>query len=111
MPDRETQSLEALKGRATKEIARADRTHYSEKSKQQQAHDLRVMEKEHSDKRHYRNTLLFGGIVGGLLFLLASAFFIAIFYEKYEQIEIVVSMLVFMLGHVTGLLAGQSRGR
>ena len=43
MPDKETQSLEALEGRATKEISRADRTHDLERSRQQQEHELRVM--------------------------------------------------------------------
>ncbi len=112
MPDNKSQSLKAFKKGAAKEISRADRLHDLEMYKQKRIYNLRVMDRENSDKEHYRNTWIFGIFVGGLLLLLAVAFFIAVFYEKYEQIEIVISALVFMLGHVTGLLIGRiAKGR
>ena len=112
MPDNEHRYFKAFKKGVAKEILHADKWYDLERREQKQTHDLRVMDAKNSDKEHYRNTWLFGSIVGGLLLLLASAFFIAIFYEKYEKIEFVISSLIFMLGHVTGLLVGRiARGR
>ena len=99
-------SLEAIKEEGGEE-AFSDIRDSLKLRKMDYAHELAVMGRKNSAKEHYRNTWLFGGIAGAILFLLAAAISIPIFCTTCKDTTLVASSLIFLLGTLMGYLFGR----